>query len=153
VAALRAMDAQNHFVPRKFRYECDSLTLENCVPLTSQRSRCPCPFQILVHGTREATENLRRFCETKSGASVHTPDLNQWVDVSSAVGAYKVKLTEEMMSGVVFRKVRTRWPWHVLACVSFSGISGKHLSSSVLCPFCRLVFKKRSRVWISIWRP
>ncbi|GAQ90662.1 Cleavage and polyadenylation specificity factor 2 [Klebsormidium nitens] len=60
---------------------------------------------ILVHGTREATENLRRFCESKSGASVHTPDVNQWVDVSSAVGAYRVKLTEEMMSGVTFRKM------------------------------------------------
>jgi hypothetical protein len=136
VAAYTAMDAQNHPVRKNFGMNATVIpskevyhsSLSNLAPAHSRSW-----FMELEKPPKTCGGSAR-----PRAARPFTPDLNQWVDVSSAVGAYKVKLTEEMMSGVVFRKVRTRWPWHFLVCLSFLDICGETPIEQRTWPFLQL---------------
>ncbi|KAH7429669.1 hypothetical protein KP509_09G061000 [Ceratopteris richardii] len=59
---------------------------------------------VLVHGSAEATEHLRQH-SLKHVSHVFTPKLGQTVDVTSDLSAYKARLTERLMSNVLFRKL------------------------------------------------
>ncbi|MCO5581435.1 hypothetical protein L7F22_035319 [Adiantum nelumboides] len=59
---------------------------------------------VLVHGSSEATEHLKQH-SLKHVPHVFTPKLGETVDVTSDLSAYKVRLTERLMSDVLFRKL------------------------------------------------
>lgn len=61
---------------------------------------------ILVHGTSAATEGLRQHC-LQSGICklVHAPRVGETVDVTSDLASFKVKLTEDLMHVVNFKKL------------------------------------------------
>lgn len=59
---------------------------------------------VLVHGSPEATEHLRQH-SLKHVPHVFAPKLGETVDVTSDLSAYKVRLTERLMSNVLFRKL------------------------------------------------
>ncbi|KAI5055518.1 hypothetical protein GOP47_0029039 [Adiantum capillus-veneris] len=59
---------------------------------------------VLVHGSPEATEHLKQH-SLKHVPRVFTPNLGETVDVTSDLSAYKVRLTERLMSNVLFRKL------------------------------------------------
>lgn len=59
---------------------------------------------VLVHGSAEATEHLKQH-SLKHVPHVFAPKLGETVDVTSDLSAYKVRLTERLMSNVLFRKL------------------------------------------------
>ncbi|BBN04094.1 cleavage and polyadenylation specificity factor subunit 2 [Marchantia polymorpha subsp. ruderalis] len=60
---------------------------------------------VLVHGSAEATEHLRQHCQKNFCQFVYAPRLSETVDITSDLSAYKVRLTEQLMSNVLFRKL------------------------------------------------
>ncbi|KAJ7523061.1 hypothetical protein O6H91_18G035900 [Diphasiastrum complanatum] len=60
---------------------------------------------VLIHGSAESTEHLRQHCLKNVCPFVYAPRVGDSVDVTSDLSAYKVRLTERLMSGVLFRKL------------------------------------------------
>ncbi|CAI9092242.1 OLC1v1027434C1 [Oldenlandia corymbosa var. corymbosa] len=60
---------------------------------------------VLVHGSAEATEHLKQHCLKHICPHVYAPQIEETVDVTSDLCAYKVQLPEKLMSDVLFRKL------------------------------------------------
>ncbi|KAM1142092.1 hypothetical protein ACFX13_042708 [Malus domestica] len=60
---------------------------------------------VLVHGTAEATEHLKQHCLKHVCPHVYAPQIEETIDVTSDLCAYKVQLSEKLMSNVLFKKV------------------------------------------------
>lgn len=59
---------------------------------------------VLVHGSAEATEHLKQHCQ-KNVPHVYAPQIGETIDVTSDLCAYKVQLSEKLMSNVLFKKL------------------------------------------------
>ncbi|CAO2152167.1 unnamed protein product [Urochloa humidicola] len=59
---------------------------------------------VLVHGSTEATEHLKMHC-AKNSKHVYAPKIEETVDVTSDISAYKVQLSENLMSHIMPRKI------------------------------------------------
>ncbi|KAK1581082.1 hypothetical protein Q3G72_002944 [Acer saccharum] len=60
---------------------------------------------VLVHGSAEATEHLKQHCLKHVCPYVYTPQIEETIDVTSDLCAYKVQLSEKLMSNVLFKKL------------------------------------------------
>lgn len=60
---------------------------------------------VLVHGSAEATEHLKEHCMDHVCRDVYAPRLEETIDVTSDLCAYKVQLSEQLMSNVLFKKL------------------------------------------------
>lgn len=60
---------------------------------------------VLVHGSAEATEHLKQHCLKNVCQHVYTPQIEESIDVTSDLCAYKVQLSEKLMSNVLFKKL------------------------------------------------
>ncbi|KAL1810539.1 hypothetical protein DCAR_0730244 [Daucus carota subsp. sativus] len=60
---------------------------------------------VLVHGSAEATEHLKQYCLKHVCPHVYAPQIDETIDVTSDLCAYKVQLSEKLMSNVLFKKL------------------------------------------------
>lgn len=60
---------------------------------------------VLVHGSAEATEHLKQHCLKHVCPHVYAPQIGETIDVTSDLCAYKVQLSEKLMSNVLFKKL------------------------------------------------
>ncbi|KAL5075902.1 hypothetical protein RYX36_014886 [Vicia faba] len=60
---------------------------------------------VLVHGSAEATEHLKQHCLKNVCPHVYAPQIEETIDVTSDLCAYKVQLSEKLMSNVLFKKL------------------------------------------------
>ncbi|KAI5652803.1 hypothetical protein M9H77_29990 [Catharanthus roseus] len=60
---------------------------------------------VLVHGSAEATEHLKQHCLKHVCPHVYAPQIEGTIDVTSDLCAYKVQLSEKLMSNVLFKKL------------------------------------------------
>lgn len=60
---------------------------------------------VLIHGSAEATEHLKQHCLKHVCPHVYTPQIEETIDVTSDLCAYKVQLSEKLMSNVLFKKL------------------------------------------------
>ncbi|KAK4480742.1 hypothetical protein RD792_013824 [Penstemon davidsonii] len=60
---------------------------------------------VLVHGSAEATEHLKQHCLKNVCPYVYAPQIEESIDVTSDLCAYKVQLSEKLMSNVLFKKL------------------------------------------------
>ncbi|KAJ7969356.1 Cleavage and polyadenylation specificity factor subunit 2 [Quillaja saponaria] len=60
---------------------------------------------VLVHGSAEATEHLKHHCLNSVCPHVYAPQIEETTDVTSDLCAYKVQLSEKLMSNVLFKKL------------------------------------------------
>ncbi|KAL0341048.1 UNVERIFIED_CONTAM: Cleavage and polyadenylation specificity factor subunit [Sesamum radiatum] len=60
---------------------------------------------VLVHGSAEATEHLKQHCLKNVCPHVYAPQIEESIDVTSDLCAYKVQLSEKLMSNVLFKKL------------------------------------------------
>lgn len=60
---------------------------------------------VLVHGSAEATEHLKQHCSKHVCPHVYAPQIEETIDVTSDLCAYKVQLSEKLMSNVLFKKL------------------------------------------------
>lgn len=60
---------------------------------------------VLVHGSAEATEHLKQHCSKHVCPHVYAPQIGETIDVTSDLCAYKVQLSEKLMSNVLFKKL------------------------------------------------
>ncbi|KAI4351721.1 hypothetical protein L6164_006048 [Bauhinia variegata] len=60
---------------------------------------------VLVHGSAEATEHLKQHCLQHVCPHVYAPQIEETIDVTSDLCAYKVQLSEKLMSNVLFKKL------------------------------------------------
>ncbi|XP_065876107.1 cleavage and polyadenylation specificity factor subunit 2 isoform X2 [Euphorbia lathyris] len=60
---------------------------------------------VLVHGSAESTEHLKQHCLKNVCPHVYAPQIEETIDVTSDLCAYKVQLSENMMSNVLFKKL------------------------------------------------
>jgi len=60
---------------------------------------------VLVHGSAEATEHLKMHCAKNSDLHVYAPQIEETIDVTSDLCAYKVQLSEKLMSNVISKKL------------------------------------------------
>lgn len=60
---------------------------------------------VLVHGSAEATEHLKQHCTKSVCPQVYAPQIGETIDVTSDLCAYKVQLSEKLMSNVLFKKL------------------------------------------------
>ncbi|XP_051121439.1 cleavage and polyadenylation specificity factor subunit 2 isoform X2 [Andrographis paniculata] len=60
---------------------------------------------VLVHGSAEATEHLKQHCLKSVCQHVYAPQIEESIDVTSDLCAYKVQLSEKLMSNVLFKKL------------------------------------------------
>ncbi|KAL5744627.1 hypothetical protein ACOSQ2_027743 [Xanthoceras sorbifolium] len=60
---------------------------------------------VLVHGSAEATEHLKQHCLKHVCPHVFTPQIEETIDVTSDLCAYKVQLSEKLMSNVLCKKL------------------------------------------------
>ncbi|CAK7337311.1 unnamed protein product [Dovyalis caffra] len=60
---------------------------------------------VLVHGSAEATEHLKQHFLSIKTVQVYAPQIDETVDVTSDLCAYKVQLSEKLMSNVLFKKL------------------------------------------------
>ncbi|KAM7499665.1 hypothetical protein LguiA_024079 [Lonicera macranthoides] len=58
----------------------------------------------LVHGSAEATEHLKQHC-LKHVCPMYAPKIEETIDVTLDLCAYKVQLSEKLMSNVLFKKL------------------------------------------------
>jgi cleavage and polyadenylation specificity factor subunit 2 len=54
-------------------------------------------FQVLVHGSAEATEHLKMHCAKNSDLHVYAPQIEETIDVTSDLCAYKVSLLTDKL--------------------------------------------------------
>ncbi|KAL6503876.1 hypothetical protein OROGR_025799 [Orobanche gracilis] len=60
---------------------------------------------VLVHGSAEATEHLKQHCLKNVCPHVYAPQVEESIDVTSDLCAYKVQLSEKLMSNILFKKL------------------------------------------------
>ncbi|PAN11008.1 hypothetical protein PAHAL_2G133300 [Panicum hallii] len=60
---------------------------------------------VLVHGSAEATEHLKMHCAKNLDSHVYAPQIEETIDVTSDLCAYKVQLSEKLMSNIICKKV------------------------------------------------
>ncbi|XP_062199096.1 cleavage and polyadenylation specificity factor subunit 2 [Phragmites australis] len=60
---------------------------------------------VLVHGSAEATEHLKMHCAKNSDLHVYAPQIEETIDVTSDLCAYKVQLSEKLMSNIISKKL------------------------------------------------
>ncbi|KAJ9172883.1 hypothetical protein P3X46_016077 [Hevea brasiliensis] len=60
---------------------------------------------VLVHGSAESTEHLKQHCLKHVCPQVYAPQIEETIDVTSDLCAYKVQLSEKLMSNVLFKKL------------------------------------------------
>ncbi|EYU19552.1 hypothetical protein MIMGU_mgv1a0019022mg, partial [Erythranthe guttata] len=60
---------------------------------------------VLVHGSAEATEHLKEYCLKNVCPDVYAPQIEESIDVTSDLCAYKVQLSEKLMSNILFKKI------------------------------------------------
>ncbi|XP_024532304.1 cleavage and polyadenylation specificity factor subunit 2 isoform X1 [Selaginella moellendorffii] len=60
---------------------------------------------VLIHGSAESTEHLKQHCLKNVCPFVYTPRVGENMNVTSDLNAYKLRLTERIMSSVLFRKL------------------------------------------------
>ncbi|KAJ0791899.1 putative zn-dependent metallo-hydrolase, RNA specificity domain-containing protein [Helianthus annuus] len=60
---------------------------------------------VLVHGSVEATEHLKQHCLKHVCPHVYAPQIEETIDVTSDLCAYKVQLSEKLMRNVLFKKL------------------------------------------------
>ncbi|XP_047334681.1 cleavage and polyadenylation specificity factor subunit 2 [Impatiens glandulifera] len=60
---------------------------------------------VLVHGSAEATEHLKQHCVKHICPHVYAPRIDEAIDVTSDLCAYKVQLSEKLMSNVLLKKL------------------------------------------------
>lgn len=60
---------------------------------------------VLVHGSAEATDHLKQHCLKNVCPHVYAPQIEETIDVTSDLCAYKVQLSEKLMSSVLFKKL------------------------------------------------
>ncbi|CAN6461689.1 unnamed protein product [Victoria cruziana] len=60
---------------------------------------------VLVHGSAEATEHLKQHCLKNVCSHVYAPQIDETIDVTSDLSAYKIQLSERVMSNVLFKKL------------------------------------------------
>ncbi|CAL9072389.1 unnamed protein product [Musa textilis] len=60
---------------------------------------------VLVHGSAEATEHLKQHCIKHVCPHVYAPHIEETIDVTSDLCAYKVQLSERLMSNVLLKKL------------------------------------------------
>ncbi|TVU10576.1 hypothetical protein EJB05_44117 [Eragrostis curvula] len=60
---------------------------------------------VLVHGSAEATEHLKMHCAKNSDLHVYAPQVEETIDVTSDLCAYKVQLSEKLMSNIISKKL------------------------------------------------
>lgn len=60
---------------------------------------------VLVHGSAEATEHLKQHCLKHVCPYVYAPQIEETIDVTSDLCAFKVQLSEKLMSNVLFKKL------------------------------------------------
>nr|XP_043631723.1 cleavage and polyadenylation specificity factor subunit 2 [Erigeron canadensis] len=60
---------------------------------------------VLVHGSAEATEHLKQHCLKNVCPHVYAPQIEETIDVTSDLCAYKGRLSEKLMSNVLFKKL------------------------------------------------
>ncbi|KAG5253642.1 Cleavage and polyadenylation specificity factor family protein [Salix suchowensis] len=60
---------------------------------------------VLVHGSAEATEHLKQHFLNIKNVQVYAPQIEETIDVTSDLCAYKVQLSEKLMSNVLFKKL------------------------------------------------
>ncbi|GAV60143.1 Lactamase_B domain-containing protein/RMMBL domain-containing protein/Beta-Casp domain-containing protein/CPSF100_C domain-containing protein [Cephalotus follicularis] len=60
---------------------------------------------VLVHGSAEATEHLKQHCLKHVCPHVYAPQIEETIDVTSDLCAYKVQLSEKLMSNVISKKL------------------------------------------------
>ncbi|KAI5444326.1 hypothetical protein KIW84_012816 [Lathyrus oleraceus] len=60
---------------------------------------------VLVHGSAEATDHLKQHCLKNVCPHVYAPQIEETIDVTSDLCAYKVQLSEKLMSNVLFKKL------------------------------------------------
>ncbi|KAJ7974176.1 Cleavage and polyadenylation specificity factor subunit 2 [Quillaja saponaria] len=60
---------------------------------------------VLVHGSAEPTEHLKHHCLNNVCPHVYAPQIEETTDVTSDLCAYKVQLSEKLMSNVLFKKL------------------------------------------------
>ncbi|KAK3132613.1 hypothetical protein QOZ80_6AG0525190 [Eleusine coracana subsp. coracana] len=60
---------------------------------------------VLVHGSAEATEHLKMHCAKSSDLHVYAPQIEETIDVTSDLCAYKVQLSEKLMSNIISKKL------------------------------------------------
>ncbi|KAG9441265.1 hypothetical protein H6P81_017119 [Aristolochia fimbriata] len=65
----------------------------------------PAALTVLVHGSAEATEHLKEHCAKNVCPHVYAPQIGETIDVTSDLCAYKVQLSEKLMSNVLFKKL------------------------------------------------
>eukprot|EP01018_Ginkgo_biloba_P008179 Gb_28458 [translate_table: standard] len=59
----------------------------------------------IVEGFSSRTEHLKQHCLKHVCSPVYAPQIGETVDVTSDLSAYKVRLSERLMSNVLFRKL------------------------------------------------
>ncbi|KAK1260114.1 Cleavage and polyadenylation specificity factor subunit 2 [Acorus gramineus] len=60
---------------------------------------------VLVHGSAEATEHLKQHCSKHVCPHVYAPQIGEKIDATSDLCAYKVQLSERLMSSILFKKL------------------------------------------------
>ncbi|KAG0453066.1 hypothetical protein HPP92_025730 [Vanilla planifolia] len=60
---------------------------------------------VLIHGSAEATEHLKEHCSKHVCPHVYAPQIEETIDVTSDLCAYKVQLSERLMSNILFKKL------------------------------------------------
>jgi len=60
---------------------------------------------VLVHGSAEATEHLKMHCSKNLDSHVYAPQIEETIDVTSDLCAYKVQLSEKLMSNIICKKL------------------------------------------------
>ncbi|PIA49419.1 hypothetical protein AQUCO_01300318v1 [Aquilegia coerulea] len=60
---------------------------------------------VLVHGSNEATDHLKEHCTKHVCPHVYAPKIGETIDATSDLCAYKVQLSERLMSNVLFKKL------------------------------------------------
>lgn len=60
---------------------------------------------VLVHGSAEATEHLKMHCAKTLDLRVYAPQIEETIDVTSDLCAYKVQLSEKLMSNIICKKL------------------------------------------------
>lgn len=104
----------------------DGRAIRNCLSNVKPRKL------ILVHGTEETTNELKRFVESNIPLceAIFTPNVMECIDIESDTNVYKLSVKESLYTSAVFRKVGT----HEVAYVTGQLALSENSSVPVLQP-------------------
>ncbi|KAJ3410272.1 cleavage and polyadenylation specificity factor subunit 2 [Chytridiales sp. JEL 0842] len=83
-----------------FEGRSDGKSIKNILPQVAPRKL------IIVHGSEESTDSLRSFCEGSDNFTneIFCPKPNELLNVSAATHIYQIKLTDSLVSSLMFAK-------------------------------------------------